>query len=299
MKTFLSVSILFALTLLVSCSKITDTVTTTPTTVVDSTLVPVDNLINIIGLTYAVKDAAILKTGTPTFLGGGANAFHTFGLGDTADANALTNWNVKIVREFIGNLRENPLTGTYAIQSSTGAWLQPLQNVVNANSANGKITILCPFGWVDTNKNTYTFSGLNPSAQSFYAEYKTKMKLMAQQFKGQSDVWIEIWNEPYSWNNTNGYTDALWLKDVTDMVNNLRSVSGFTNIILVPGNGQGQLEDAINNKGKTLLQTNNNIVFDLHGYEKWMIGTTTASITTRLQTLKIISSPFYSASVES
>lgn len=47
MKTFLSVSILFALTLLVSCSKITDTVTTTPTTVVDSTLVPVDNFINV------------------------------------------------------------------------------------------------------------------------------------------------------------------------------------------------------------------------------------------------------------
>lgn len=83
---------------------------------------------NTTGLTYAVKDASILKNGIPTFLGGGTNTFHSFGLGDSAEYAAMAAWNIKLVCEFIGNLRENPLTGMYAIQSSMGAWLQPLQN---------------------------------------------------------------------------------------------------------------------------------------------------------------------------
>ena len=120
---------LFMLTLFfAACTKNDISITTPITTIVDSTAAPTDYLVNTTGLAYAVKDASILKNGVPTFLGGGANAFHSFGLGDSAEYAAMATWNIKIVREFIGNLRENPLTGMYAIQSSTGAWLQPLQN---------------------------------------------------------------------------------------------------------------------------------------------------------------------------
>ena len=57
------------------------------------------------------------------------------------------------------------------------------------------------------------------------------MKTIAEHFKNQPDVWIEVWNEPYHWNNENEYTNDLWLKDMKDMVDNLRWVEGFQNII--------------------------------------------------------------------
>jgi mannan endo-1,4-beta-mannosidase len=93
------------------------------------------------------------------------------------------------------------------------------------------------------------------------------MRDWANYAKTQPDVWIEVWNEPYMWNNSNGYTDALWLADMKDMVDNIRS-TGATNIILVPGNRQGQGEEAILNQGKNLLTGRSNILFDLHAYER-------------------------------
>ena len=64
------------------------------------------------------------------------------------------------------------------------------------------------------------------------------MRALAEQFKNQSDVWLEVWNEPYTYDNSGGYSNATWLKDAIEMVENLRSVEGFDNIIVVPGNGQ-------------------------------------------------------------
>jgi mannan endo-1,4-beta-mannosidase len=208
---------------------------------------------------------------------------HVFGLGN--DYSVTANWNVKIMREFIGNLRQSPIAGQWAIQDVKGSWLHPLQSIVNLNRANGIITVFCPFGWIDTAGITTEFTGKNPRQQSFYSDYKNRMQLIAQQFKNQPDVWIEVWNEPYRWDNSNGYNHSLWLSDMIDMVGNLRDVAGFNNIIVVPGNGQGQLEDAILSEGSNLLKRFSNIVFDLHAYEKWMIGTTESSITARLQAL--------------
>jgi mannan endo-1,4-beta-mannosidase len=219
----------------------------------------------------------------------GVNAMQTFGL---VDPGLMNEWKVEIVREFVGNLREQPIDSD-PIQASDNKWYHSLQTIVNQNRDNNKITIICPFGWVDNEGHQILFTGLNPSSQYFYADYKTKMKEIAEHFKGQPDVWIEVWNEPYHWNNENNYTHNLWLSDMTDMVENLRQVPGFRNIVIVPGNEQGQSEEAILAKGNTLIEDKFNVLFDLHAYEKWLVNTTESQIISRLNNLKENDIPFF------
>ncbi|MFT4737486.1 MAG: mannan endo-1,4-beta-mannosidase [Cyclobacteriaceae bacterium] len=212
----------------------------------------------------------------------GVNALQTYGL---VNPTLMNDWNIQIVREFIGNLREQPIDG-FAIQASDAVWYHPLQNIVDQNRANNKITILCPFGWVNDEGIRTLFTGLNPSSQDFYEAYKLKMALIAQHFKDQPDVWIEVWNEPYHWNNENDYSHNVWLQDMKDMVDNLRWVAGFQNIIVVPGNEQGQSEEAVMMLGNELLEDRYNLVFDLHAYEKWLVNTNEEELITRIERIK-------------
>ena len=231
-------------------------------------------------LQYKVIDNTIIRNGKP-FIANGVNTLNSFGI---ANQDLIKPWNITIVREFIGNLREQPISGG-AIQDAQGFYLHSLQSIVDANIANNLVTILCPFGWVDNLGKQTLFTGLNPKEQPFYDSYKIKMKAIAKHFKNQPDVWLEVWNEPYHFNNDNGYTHDLWLSDQTDMIDNLRAVEGFNNIIVVPGNEQGQSETVILEKGAALLAHHSNIVFDLHAYEKWLLNNTSATIQSRITLL--------------
>ena len=218
----------------------------------------------------------------------GVNGLQTYGL---TDAELMNAWGIEISREFIGNLREQPIDGG-AIQASDGVWYHPLQQIVNRNRANDRVTILCPFGWVNANGERQLLTGLNPTAQDFYQDYKDKMQRIAQHFKNQQDVWIEVWNEPYHWDNENDYTHALWLADMEDMVDNLREVDGFENIVIVPGNEQGQSEAALLTHGKDLMRGRYNLLFDLHAYEKWLLDSTESSLITRIEAIQTSGIPF-------
>lgn len=231
---------------------------------------------------YSVKEHNIYHFDTP-FTGNGVNTLNTFGISNQELINA---WNIKIVREFIGNLREQPVDGA-PIKDASGAYLHSLQNIVNANRNNNLVTILCPFGWVDSLGNQTLFTGLNPSSQSFFEDYKTKMRTIAAHFKNQPDVWLEVWNEPYHYNNENGYSHNIWFNDMAEMVDNLRLVKGFNNVIVVPGNEQGQSENAVLEQGEHLLLDRYNVIFDIHAYEKWLFNTTKKEIETRIETLKL------------
>ena len=205
----------------------------------------------------------------------GANAMHVFG-GSSNDMNA---WNADLVREFIGDVKNTPISGwaTYV----NGKWLHPLEKYIANNRANGKVTILTPFGW-----DGVSLTGKNPSQQIFYNEYKAKMREWANYIKNQPDVWIEVWNEPYMWDNSNYPLDhSLWLSDMIDLVDNIRA-TGCNNIILVPGNMQGQGEAPILAKADLLVKERINIVFDLHAYEKWLDKVSYSTIENRLQKLK-------------
>jgi mannan endo-1,4-beta-mannosidase len=230
---------------------------------------------------YWVEGSKLLKDDEAVFYKG-VNTLQTYGL---MNPHLMNEWNIQIIREFIGNLREQPIDGE-AVRASDGVWYHPLQKIADQNRANNKITILCPFGWVNNVGQRILFTGLNPSSQPFYEEYKIKMKRIAEHFKNQPDVWVEVWNEPYHWNNENGYIHDLWLKDMKDMVDNLRWVEGFQNIIVVPGNEQGQSENAIITKGKELLQGRYNLLFDVHAYEKWLLNTSEDELISKIENIK-------------
>ncbi|MGY6741685.1 MAG: cellulase family glycosylhydrolase [Cecembia sp.] len=236
---------------------------------------------------FIIEGADILKNGVPISYKG-VNAMQSFGL---EDPDLMEEWKIEISREFIGNLREQPIFGS-PILGRDDKWYHPLQRIVDQNRSKNIITILCPFGWVDNKGQQILFTGLNPSSQPFFEEYKLKMKQLAEHFKDQTDVWIQVWNEPYHWDNQNGYSHELWLNDMKDMVDNLRWVNGFHNIIVVPGNEQGQSENAIISQGKKLTENRFNILFDLHAYEKWLVNTDENQLISRMVKLKDMSLPF-------
>ncbi|AKG23921.1 cellulase family glycosylhydrolase [Calothrix sp. 336/3] len=211
---------------------------------------------------YKVAQGMLMKNNQP-YVGRGVNAMHTFG-GSSQD---MQGWGLDMVREFIGNFRDNPIQGEDAIQTEEGVWLHPLQKIVQENRAHGKVTILCPFGWDGSRKTK--FLGRNPSQTEWWQDYQKRYREVAQYFQNQPDVWFEVWNEPYDWQGLNGYSDALWLQDMQTMVDNIRSIAA-TNIILVPGAETGQDERVILQRGAELLKNRINIAFDIHAYEKWL-----------------------------
>lgn len=236
---------------------------------------------------YTIQEGSILKDGE-IVQPKGVNALNSFGISKDGQ---MAEWNITIVREFIGNLREQPIAG-WPLQDAQGKYLHSLDSIVIEHRKNKRITILCPFGWVDTEGTQTLFTGKNPSETPFYEDYKLKLREIADFFKGQDDVWIQVWNEPYHYNNENGYSHELWLADHEDMVANLRIVPGFDNIILVAGNEQGQSEAVLLDKGAALLAQYDNILFDLHAYGKWNENSTHESISGRLSALKQLQIPF-------
>lgn len=231
---------------------------------------------------FSIQNSTIYQFNTPVQLIG-TNAFHVFAPG-SSDMNA---WNIDIVREFAGNIKETPLTGN-AVLDANGAYLHPLQKVVDSNRLNKRITILCAFGWDGTAANMFT--GKRPAQTAWWADFKIKLQQWALQFKDQPDVWLEVWNEPYRYDRTDGYTDDIWMSDMNELVNIIRNV-GNNNVILVPCAEQGQDESVLINKGNAFLADKKNILFDIHAYEKWLL-TTGAAIDDRLTQLKLKNLPF-------
>lgn len=225
---------------------------------------------------YHINGTSIQKASTPLQLIG-ANAFHVFGSGGS-DMNA---WNLDMAREFIGNIKETPLSGN-PIKDAKGAYLYSLQNIVDSNRANNRISILCAFGW-DGTSNTL-FTGTRPTQTSWWIDFKSSLQQWAIQFKDQPDVWLEVWNEPYRYDRTDGYTDDIWMSDLNELITIVRNV-GNNNIVLIPCAEQGQDESVLINKGTAFLQGKTNVLFDVHAYEKWLLDTD-SNIALRLANLK-------------
>ena len=187
----------------------------------------------------------------------GANAQHQFG-GNSDDMPA---WNVNLVRETVQLFDRAPF-GYNSIQSGS-SWYHGLQGVVDRNRANGITTILCPFSW-----NGSAILGATPSQTSYWTAFNNRLYQMAEQFKDQSDVWIEFWNEPYAWDKP---TDAnQWAFDMEVMIGSVRS-AGNMNKIVVPGGMMGGDETVVISRGEDLLEFDpaHNLVFDIHAYNYW------------------------------
>jgi mannan endo-1,4-beta-mannosidase len=179
----------------------------------------------------------------------------------------MNNWHLDIAREFVGNIKEVPLTGN-PVRDANGVYLYSLQRVADSNRVNNRVTLFCAFGWDGTNATAFT--GKSPAQTSWWNDYKIKLQQWATQFKDQPDVWIGIWNEPYRFDRADGYTDDTWMNDMNEMVNIIRN-TGNNNIIAVPCAEQGQDESVLLNKGISFLTAKSNILFDVHAYEKWLL----------------------------
>lgn len=225
--------------------------------------------------TFAIAGSKIMQNGRPVTFAG-ANALHVYG----GNSDAMPAWRVGIVREFIRNLNEQPITGDAIYSATSRAYFHSLRSIVENNRRNGLITVLCPFGW-----DTLEVLGLNPSEQPFYPAFKARMRAIATEFRNEPDVWLEVWNEPYWWQGGRGYSDDLWLRDMQDMVDNIRA-SGNRNIVLVPGSHTGQSEAVLLTRGAQLLQGRSNILFDIHAYEQWLLGTSPASVAARIRAIQ-------------
>lgn len=238
-------------------------------------------LVNDFTAQFSISETKIYNYTNPLQLIG-ANAFHVFGAG-SSDMNS---WNIDIAREFIGNIKEVTFSGA-VIKDLNGAYLHPLQNIVDSNRKNNRLTVLCAFGWDGTAATEFT--GKSPSQTFWWNDFKIKLQQWAIHFKGQKDVWIEIWNEPYRYDRADGYTDDIWLADMNELVSIIRN-AGNNNIVLVPCAEQGQDESVLINKGKIFLDGKQNILFDIHAYEKWLLDSG-SNISIRLQNLKLLKIP--------
>lgn len=210
---------------------------------------------------YHIVENKITYNGNPVQLIG-ANTLQSFGVG----SQDLVNWNLDITREFVGNVKENPVSGA-PILDSNNQWLHALEAIVAENRANNLITILCPFGWDGTTENLFT--GKKPTETFFYSDFKNQLELWAETFKDQDDVWIEVWNEPYRFDRADGYTDDIWLSDMTTLYQIVRNKT--SSIILIPCAEQGQDESVLINVGSSFLDGKTNVLFDIHAYEKWLL----------------------------
>lgn len=213
----------------------------------------------------------------------GVNAFHSFGVG----GQDTRTWNVDFIREFIGDMKQNPISGG-VIKDSVGSYLYSLQTIVDSNRVHHQITLLCPFGW--DGSNTTVFSGSFPRKTPWWSAYKIQLSNWAQEFKNQPDVWIEVWNEPYRYDRKDGYSDSIWNMDMNEMIGIIRN-SGNNNMVIIPCAEQGQDETVLDNFGNSFLKDKQNILFDIHAYEKWLL-VDNLTMSTRLNTLQTKGIPF-------
>lgn len=240
-------------------------------------------------VTYTTHGNQMLKDGV-AHEWRGVNAMSEFG----SDGSNMKDWpTIDIVRETMLHMASQPIDGPSVVIE--GKAIQSLQSIVNHNRSRGQITLFSAHAWGSPKE---AFQSRNPQETPWWEEYKVRYRAIAEHFKTQPDVWFGIWNEPYSWQGARGYSDELWLRDMTAMVDNIRS-TGAQNIIVVPCSHNGQKEDVLLSQGPKLLKDHNNIVFEIHAYERW-IGRpndelwtvpTQAEIETRIQALKTAQLP--------
>lgn len=187
----------------------------------------------------------------------GVNAMDIFNPSSSVYQNL--SWGVNIHRQTVMDFDIAPLNTGYIEDKN----LHGLQPIADQNTAAGVITIFCPFSW--QGQQLY---GQAPSQTPFWNAFNQRLKDMANQFKNQPMVWLELWNEPYGWREL---TDPnQWFNDMYAMVSSIRS-TGATNKIVVPAGQMGGGENVLIARGRDLVDADplHNIVFDVHAYNAW------------------------------
>jgi len=152
-----------------------------------------------------------------------------------------------------------------AITNVNDVNISQLQQIVDDNRAHGIVTILDCHQWGTGNDGGYT--GVDPQSEWWYNDYKNKLGQIAAHFANQSDAWIETWNEPYQNGDQNQASgNERWVGFEKEAIGIIRE-AGNNNIIVVNAPNWGADDGAIVAKGNEILNGQNNILFDLHGYD--------------------------------
>lgn len=219
---------------------------------------------NIAGLnaqnTYSVEGAQIMKNGIPWEFTGTDN-MAVFSL--PYNYSTQQSWGMDIARECID------------LKMTTDSKLEAL---VTSARNKGHVVILAGF-WYDSDAfaggsvsyPACQLLGVNPQQDPRWAVVMNRWKEIANLpfIKNKTDVWINPWNEPYSWDGSNGYTNDLWEADAKAMIDSIRS-TGAENIIVIEGSHMGQGHTVIVQKGQYVREGRNNILFDIHCYNsRW------------------------------
>ena len=227
--------------------------------------------------THTISGTKILRDGVSAQWRG-VNAPNMSGL----QASSMGGWGIDIIREYISDVNDVPVGDTSIQDPSTGQWIHGLRRIVNDNRANGKVTILCPFSWNIDGGWEEEYCGKTPRERWFYNDHVNRLRAWAWEFRNDSDVWISLWNEPYSGNS--GDYDA-WLTDSAEMVDAIRSQSN-NNIIVVPVSNWAQDEGVLFSKGNALKSGRSNLLFDIHCYAGWNDWQSQGDIQNRFQAVK-------------
>lgn len=111
-----------------------------------------------------------------------------------------------------------------------------------------------------------------PTEDSRYDVVVQRWGEIADLFKNQMDVWFGVWNEPYWWDGSHGYSEDQWLKDHRALTKIIRD-RGASNIVVCQGSHMGQGHEVVVNRGQELVSEFGNIVFDIHMYEtRWTLS---------------------------
>lgn len=233
------------------------------------------NNINYAQSTYTVQDTIIKKNGIPWKFVGTDN-MAVFNL--PYNYNSQQNNCLDIVRECID------------LKMTTDADINSM--ILSARSKDMAI-ILAGF-WYDSDAfsgGTIPYPncqllGSNPRQDPRWSLVMNRWKEIANlpSVKNHSDVWLNLWNEPYWWDGTNCYTDSMWEADAIAMIDTIR-ITGASNIVVIEGSHTGQGHNVIINKGQIVKQGRGDVIFDIHVYNTlWNIPE--ANIIQRFQALK-------------
>jgi mannan endo-1,4-beta-mannosidase len=226
-------------------------------------------------ISYTIQDSVILKNGIPwTFVG--TDNMAVFNL--PYNYNSQHSNCMDIVRECID------------LKMTTDS---DIESMVLSARNKGMVTILAGF-WYDSDAfsgGTTPYPecqllGVNPQQDPRWNLVMNRWKEIADlpSVKNHSDVWLNIWNEPYWWDGTNGYSDDMWETDAIAMIDTIRS-TGASNIVVIEGSHTGQGHEVIINRGQIVRLGRGDVVFDIHVYNTlWNIPE--VNIIDRFQQLK-------------
>jgi len=199
----------------------------------------------------------------------GVNAMTSYAAADGRTYPAGT----MLVREYVIMSKQQQIlncypSGCWARQLSNGAWLHPLEPLLNMNNESGLVTIVDLHRWNETSQAQ--FLGTIPSETPYFEEY---LRMLADDYvpfcqaRGPS-VWLSIWNEPFMWDGSDGVNATKWASEMGRILAVVRS-AGYTGVVVVPAGRMGQDESVLLAEGAALAASYAPIVYDVHAYERW------------------------------